>query len=89
MTHDRADSRSFHLTHKFLAQMLGVRREGVTNAAGLLQKRKLLQYSRGEINILDRAGLEKVSCSCYQASRDVNANVLGFKDSADAVAARA
>jgi CRP-like cAMP-binding protein len=89
MTHDRADSRSFHLTHKFLAQMLGVRREGVTNAAGLLQKRKLLQYSRGEINILDRAGLEKVSCSCYQASRDVYANVLGFKDSADAVAARA
>jgi CRP-like cAMP-binding protein len=89
MTHDRADSRSFHLTHKFLAQMLGVRREGVTNAAGLLQKRKLLQYSRGEINILDRAGLEKASCSCYQASRDVYANVLGFKDSADAVAARA
>jgi hypothetical protein len=79
MTHDRAGSGSFHLTHKFLAQMLGVRREGVTNAAGLLQKRKLLQYSRGEINILDRAGLEKASCSCYRASKNAYESVLGYR----------
>ncbi|MDH3512789.1 MAG: helix-turn-helix domain-containing protein, partial [Gammaproteobacteria bacterium] len=70
-------SDSFHLTHKFLAQMLGVRRVGVTNAAGLLQKRRLLSYSRGEIKILDRASLEKASCVCYQASKDVYERVLG------------
>jgi hypothetical protein len=77
MTHDRAGLGSFHLTHEFLAQMLGVRRVGITNAAGILQKRKLLHYSRGEITVLDRKGLEKSSCSCYQASRDAYENVLG------------
>lgn len=77
MTHDRAGSGSLHLTHKFLAQMLGVRRVGITNAAGLLQKRKLLRYSRGEITILNRAGLELASCSCYQESRDTYDGILG------------
>jgi CRP-like cAMP-binding protein len=77
MTHDQADFGSFHLTHKFLAQMLGVRRVGITNAAGLLQKRKLLSYSRGQITILNRAGLEKVSCGCYQASKDMYERILG------------
>jgi len=77
MTHDRAAFGSFHLTHKLLAQMLGVRRVGVTNAAGLMQKRKLLKYSRGEITILNRAGLEKASCSCYQASKNAYESVLG------------
>jgi CRP-like cAMP-binding protein len=77
MTHDRADFGSFHLTHKFLAQMLGVRRVGITNAAGLLQKRKLLSYTRGHITILNRAGLEKASCGCYQTSKDMYRQVLG------------
>lgn len=78
VTHDRAlGLRSFHVTHKVLAQALGVRRVGVTNAAGLLQKQKLLSYSRGEVTILDRAGMEKASCPCYQASREVYARVLG------------
>jgi CRP-like cAMP-binding protein len=77
MTHDRAGMGSFHLTHQFLAQMLGVRRVGITNAAGLLQKRKLLHYSRGEITILDRVGLERASCTCYQASKDAYESVLG------------
>ncbi len=77
MTHDRAGMRKIHLTHKFLAQMLGVRRVGITNAAGILQEQKLLSYSRGEITILNRAGLEKVSCTCYQSSKHVYERVLG------------
>ncbi|MGB5245193.1 MAG: Crp/Fnr family transcriptional regulator [Woeseia sp.] len=77
MTHDRSGSGSFHLTHQFLAQMLGVRRVGITNAAGLLQKRELLSYSRGEITILNRRGLEKASCSCYKVSKDAYDRVLG------------
>lgn len=77
MTHDRAGPGSFHLSHKFLAQMLGVRRVGITNAAGNLQKCKLLSYSRGDITILNRAGLEKASCSCYRASQDIYDSVLG------------
>ena len=77
ITHDQAGAGSIHLTHKFLAQMLGVRRVGITNAAGVLQKRKLLSYKRGEITILNRAGLERASCSCYQASKNAYESVLG------------
>lgn len=76
ITHDRAGFGSFHRTHKLLAQMLGVRRVGVTNAAGLLPKQRLLNYTRGEITILNRISLEKASCNCYQASKDVYERVL-------------
>ena len=77
VTHDRAHSNQFHLTHEVLAQMLGVRRVGVTNAAGLLQKRKLVSYSRGNITVLDRVGLEAVACGCYRTVQDTYERILG------------
>lgn len=67
MMHDRTYTNHFHLTHKHLADILGVRRSSVTIAAGTLQRRKLISYNRGEITILDRQGLEAASCKCYAA----------------------
>jgi CRP-like cAMP-binding protein len=67
MTQDRAHCETFHLTHQLLSLMLGVRRVGITRAAGALQERGLIQYSRGSITVLDRRGLKIAACSCYEA----------------------
>lgn len=72
MTHDRMRSSHFRLTQEFLSHMLGVRRVGVTKAARTLQQDKLISYSRGNITILDRKGLEAASCSCYAIVKDMH-----------------
>jgi CRP-like cAMP-binding protein len=70
-TRDRMQSRHLHLTHEFLSLMLGVRRVGVTAAATSLQKRKLITYSRGNIQLLDPAALEDAACECYRAVKEI------------------
>jgi CRP-like cAMP-binding protein len=71
MTRDRVGSDEFLLTHEFLAHMLGLRREGVTEAANALKRRGLISYTRGKIQILDVRGLKASSCSCYQIVKAV------------------
>jgi CRP-like cAMP-binding protein len=69
MTNDRLGVEEFPLTQEFLSSMLGVRREGVSKAAGALQSAKLIRYSRGMITLLDRRGLVAKSCDCYTILR--------------------
>lgn len=69
MSQDRAHADSFSVTHEFLAYMLGVRRVGITVAAGSLQRSGLIHYHRGTLSVLDRPGLEATACACYAADR--------------------
>ena len=71
MTRDRLGADELPLTQQFLAHMLGLRREGVTAAASILKQRRLIDYSRGNIQILDAKGLKAASCSCYQIVKTV------------------
>ncbi len=79
MTGDRSGADEFRLTQDFISNMLGVRREGVNKAAGALQEDKLITYSRGQIKILNRVGLEAVSCGCYRMMKDESDGYLGQK----------
>jgi CRP-like cAMP-binding protein len=76
-THDRVGGDSFDLTQEFLAEMLGERRATVNQAATALAQRGLIRYSRGRIEVTDRAGLERASCACYRFIRDEYRQVLG------------
>jgi CRP-like cAMP-binding protein len=77
-TQDRAEGDSFHLTQEFLAFMLGVARQSVGIAVGDLQDRGLIEYSRGNVHILDRPALEAASCECYQIVRAEFSRLLGI-----------
>ena len=88
MSQDRAHSPTFHLTQEFLAYMLGVRRVGVTAAAGDLQHADLIRYHRGLITVLNRRGLEGAACACYAADRRMYAQLLAWGSPADSTEQR-
>ena len=69
MAHDRVQGDTLQLTHEVLAQMLDVRRAGVTEAAVALKRAGVISYTRGKVTILDRAGLEAAACDCYAINR--------------------
>lgn len=76
MSHDRVGRDSFDLTQEFLAEMLGVRRPGVTVAMGILEKAGLIAHGRGNITVVNRPGLEKASCECYRTIRARQAKLI-------------
>ncbi|MDQ6685497.1 MAG: helix-turn-helix domain-containing protein, partial [Pseudomonadota bacterium] len=76
MSQDRAHANTFHTTQEFLGFMLGVRRVGITEAAGALQRAGLIEYQRGRLTVLDRAGLETAACKCYATDRKSYAELL-------------
>ncbi len=76
MSQDRAHSDSFHLTHEFLAYMLGMRRVGITAAATALRRKGLITYHRGELTVVDRSGLEAEACGCYATDGKNYADLL-------------
>ena len=71
LTHDRVGTDEFPMTHEFFAQMLGVRRASVTVTAGILQRAGFVKFSRGRVEVVDRAGLEGAACECYGVTREV------------------
>lgn len=81
MFRDRLHSNSMQLTHGLLADMLGVRRVGVTNAAGILQRRHTLRYARGRIEILNEKALEEDACDCYVVDKAIYQLILNHHTS--------
>jgi CRP-like cAMP-binding protein len=76
LTHDRVGTDEFPMTHEFLSQMLGVRRASVTVTAGILQRAGFVEFSRGRVAVVDRAGLESAACECYAVTREVYDRLL-------------
>jgi CRP-like cAMP-binding protein len=76
MTHDRTHANSFHVTQELIAHLMGVRRVGITKAAGALQRRAIIHYVRGELTIVDRSALESEACSCYALDRETYTRFL-------------
>ena len=81
-THDNVDGESFDLKQEFLAEMLGVRRPRVSVAAGILQRAGLIRYSRGRVQVVDRAGLESAACECYGIIAREYARLFDFEPKA-------
>ena len=77
MSRDRAHANQFRLTHELMAELLGVRRAGVTRAASSLRRRKFIRYTRGHITIVDERGLEAAACGCYAADKITYSSALG------------
>jgi CRP-like cAMP-binding protein len=75
--HDRVNGDELKLTQEFIAEMLGTRRSGVSEAAMMLQERGLISYARGKIQVLDREGLEKFACECYAVVKIASDRLLG------------
>jgi CRP-like cAMP-binding protein len=80
MTHDRAHSDRFYITHEVLSSMLGVRRSSISIAASELRRKGLINYARGEVNIINRCGLEAASCKCYTDMTNTYQALLGSVD---------
>lgn len=76
LTQDRVQSGFIPMTHDFLATMLGTDRGSVTEAAGTLQKQKIIEYSRGSVRVLNRRALEGASCECYELIREYNGELF-------------
>ncbi|HYO05532.1 MAG TPA: Crp/Fnr family transcriptional regulator [Phototrophicaceae bacterium] len=76
MTSDRLGTEKFHVTQQFISDMLGVRREAVALAASSLQEKQLISYSRGNLSILNRMGLEEFICKCYSILKEEEQNYL-------------
>jgi CRP-like cAMP-binding protein len=82
---DRLPGNRLTMTQELIANMLGVRREGVTEAAGKLQAQGVIEYSRGQITVLDRPGLEQLSCECYAVVKKETDRLLPYLKSASVV----
>jgi len=77
MVQDCLQSSEFYFTHECLSRKLGVRRAGISKAAAILQKNKLITYNKGRIRILDRSKLEDLACSCYQLNKETYNKIIG------------
>lgn len=77
MAHDRVEGDALPMTHEILSMMLGVRRAGITVAAGQFQKAGFIRYEKGRITVTDRPGLESIACECYEIQRNAYVRIFG------------